>query len=770
MKFHKKHFLLSILFTGTSLVSWSQTTDFGQPLGWNGKFEDKNLPTEEMPGYDQSEIDAEDAINDQNKASVWRFGYKYNTNYSLDNRGQWKALPNGDRLWRLGIQSDGALTINLLFENVHLPEGSRLYLYDKLHTNYIGAYTSRNNRPDGLLGTELIHGDEIVVEYYEPKEVKDQGKFTINAVVHGYRSLNIVQDKLTKALNSSGDCNIDVNCPLGNGWDDQIRSVAMIVVNGNGACTGALINNTCDDGTPYFLTADHCLGAGGGTGNWAFRFNWNSPAGTESCATTAGSSDPGPPYDQTANGGSLLANSGNSDFALLEIDNMTLNDAQNWNVFYAGWDNTDDAVSEATGIHHPAGDVKKICYDGTGLSQTTWSNAQVWEVTDWDQGVTEGGSSGSPLFDQNGRIVGQLYGGGAACSGTNDNGAPDWYGRFATSWNLGVSNYLAPNTCGSATVDNGWDPNGSPAVQNDIGVQSINNPNTEMCVMDFSPEVVITNYGSNTITSLTVNYNIDGGSNNTYNWTGNLASGASTVVTLPLISTTEGDHTFNASTSNPNGNSDNDNSNDAISLSFFVGTVDVSLLIETDCWGSEVTWVIEDNTGNVVQSGGPYTNAQGGTSESHNFCLSNECYEFTISDDQADGMYGSQFGSCNVDGTYTITEVNNGNVLAELIAANADYGSSETNNFCITSTVSIDENNLKINIYPNPTNGIFTLETEGISEPITVIISDVSGRTLQVLKSHSEFTEVNLSGVSAGTYFIKVSGSSFEKTQRIVKK
>src|SRR5690606_20895427 len=150
-------------------------------------------------------------------------------------------------------------------------------------------------------------------------------------VIHGYRSLDRVQGDLTKALNSSGDCNIDVHCPLGVGWEDQIRSVAMIVVSGNGICTGALINNTCNDGTPYFLTADHCVG--GSTANWAFRFNWASPPGTESCATTANSTDPGPPYDQTANGATVLVSGGQADHALLQITNMTITDAQNWNLF-----------------------------------------------------------------------------------------------------------------------------------------------------------------------------------------------------------------------------------------------------------------------------------------------------------------------------------------------------------------------------------------------------------------------------------------------------
>ena len=64
---------------------------------------------------------------------------------------------------------------------------------------------------------------------------------------------------------------------------------------------------------------------------------------------------------------------------------------------------------------------------------------QVWYMDAWDEGVTEPGSSGSPLFDQNGRIIGQLYGGSAACQGTSANGY-DYYGRLGVSWGLGIGN------------------------------------------------------------------------------------------------------------------------------------------------------------------------------------------------------------------------------------------------------------------------------------------------------------------------------------------
>jgi hypothetical protein len=454
--------LLSFLIGAfTVLSSIGQTTDLGGPKSWKGKIVGQEQPpVNVMPGFDRDQIRAEDSINDQIKSIPWRFGYKYSTAINTQNDGVWTTLPNGDRLWRTAIHCEGAMTINLLLEDYHLPMGASIYLYDKDNSNRVGAYTSRNNRPDGLLGTELVHGEEIIVEYFEPAEVKGKGSFTITDVIHGYRSLDRIQQDLTKALNSSGDCNIDVNCPLGDDWKDQARSVAMIVVGGNGVCTGALINNSCDNGIPYFLTANHCLG--GSTGSWAFRFNWTSAEGSESCATAVGSIDIGPPYDETANGASILVSGSEADHALLEIDNMTITDAENWNVFYAGWnhDDTDGSITQATGIHHPSGDVKKICREDDSPQHQNQFGADVWWIDQWENGVTEVGSSGSPLFDQNGRIIGQLYGGSAACSGTVDNGGVDYYGRLGVSWDLGIGDYLDADSCGGSNMtNNGWDPN-----------------------------------------------------------------------------------------------------------------------------------------------------------------------------------------------------------------------------------------------------------------------------------------------------------------------
>jgi lysyl endopeptidase len=770
-------FFFSILL---SFSSFSQITDMNNPISWNSKLNlSKKLQTVEMPGFDQALINAEDALNDPLKNAPWRFGYKYETNINLQNNGVWTDLPGGNRIWRTEIVAAGALTINLTLENVHFPEGAYLYLYDIAKTHIVGAYTSRNNHPSGELGTDLVHGDRIVVEYFEPAAVRGQGEFTINGVTHGYRSLNIIQKSLEKALNSSGDCNYDARCPVDpyvgglSAWDDQIRSVAMIVTNGSGICTGALINNSCNDGTPYFLTANHCLG--GGTGNWLFRFNWDVPEGNAgmSCATTANtptSFNTAANYDQTTvNGATILVSGTQADHALLLMDNMTATDATSWNLFYAGWsnDDTESAVNAVTGIHHPSGDIKKICraYENGGVDNIHHANAAgaaVWYMDAWDEGVTEPGSSGSPLFDQNGRIIGQLYGGSAACQGTSANGY-DYYGRLGVSWSLGIGTYLDPASCGGTTIINdGWDPNAVTTVD-DASIQGISSPVAELCGDNFDPVVTLKNAGMNALTSATILYNIDGGANLTYSWIGNLVSNASETITLPNMTVTAGPHVFNASSSTPNGTADTNPVNDASLVNFnaTIGGQPATLTISTDCWGYETYWEIVDaGTTTIVTSGGNSTGIAPGGSQTagtgdagsygdetvvtENLCLAYGCYDIIMYDDWGDGMEGTS-ANCAIDGDWVLTD-GSGTTLVQMSTINY---ASDTSNFCLaspcTGTITESHTNLLCN---GDASGTAIITVNGGNAPFTYDI----GNGPQVSET---FT-----GLAAGSYTVTIIDNS----------
>ena len=449
----KKIILFSIFLL--TAYSYSQVTNQGVPNSWNLDLDNSQIQKKELPSFDLEAVKAEDAENDYKFDAPWRFGYIHSVDYGLED-GVWSTLENGDRIWRILITSPKALSLNFIFDDFYMPEGGYLYLYNNERTDLLGAYDSNQNQDSGVLGTWLVEGDAVWLEYFEPIEVKDQGRLHIAKATHGYRNAETFKE--AKGLNDSGDCNLDVDCSIGEDWEElkehNKRSAGILLSGGGGGfCSGALINNTENDGTPYFLTANHCFSD---PSVWAFRFGWISP--NTVCATTANSSNG--PTNMTLSGATLRARDAGSDFALVEINQ---NVPEDWDRVFAGWDRSGNTPDFTVGIHHPSGDVMKVCRDDDQPTQTVNGGAQTWEITTagggWEWGVTEPGSSGSPLFDTEGRIIGQLYGGGAACSGTVDNNQFDYYGRLDISWEGGGSSstrlkdWLDPNSTGDTDVN-----------------------------------------------------------------------------------------------------------------------------------------------------------------------------------------------------------------------------------------------------------------------------------------------------------------------------
>ncbi len=450
----KKITLLSffLIYSGV----FSQVTNEGQPLSW--KLNNIRTVTPViMEEIDLQSLIAEDQINDAQRDVPWRFGEEIEVNLDLSNSGVWDVLDNGDRIWRINIQSTGAKTLNFIFNDFYLPPGSSLYAYNDERTDLLGAYTATQNRPDRQLGTWFVDGDNIWLEYFEPRSQRDKGSLHLTKVVHGYRS--IAQNFANRGLNDSGPCNLDVDCSIGADFDDikdvLKRSVALILAV-NSLCSGTLINNTENNNAPYFLTANHCND--GNTGAWALRFNWVSP--NPVCAQNQNSTNGN--MNHTVSGATVLATNTKSDFMLVNID---ANLPSAWNLVWAGWNRSATDIPDFTvGIHHPAGDIMKVCRDDDSPTKQNFNfngdpSARMWRVGNWEMGVTEGGSSGSALFDHQGRIIGQLAGGSAACSGTSNNGGFDIYGRFETSWDFGtinntrLSNWLDPNGTGVTSLE-----------------------------------------------------------------------------------------------------------------------------------------------------------------------------------------------------------------------------------------------------------------------------------------------------------------------------
>lgn len=375
-----------------------------------------------------------------------RFGVDREVALGTANAGLWESLADGSRVWTLRIQSPGAVSLSLIFARFELPEGARVWIRGADGEQVLGAFGPEFANADGGFATQPLRGDAVVIEYVEPAQAVG-GELQIAQVVHGFRDvISRPQAALQGgAPGTSGACNVDVNCPLGANWQPQKRAVARVFM-GPYVCSGSLISNTAQDARQLFLTADHCFEDSPPPSTWLFNFNFDA----DSCGGS------NVLRDDWVGGAALRTRSAVSDHCLLEITQPI---PPAFNVYLAGWSRFASAPSRAIGIHHPSGDVKKICEDADPLNAATLFGVPCWRVEEWEAGVTEGGSSGSPLFDSNRHVVGQLLGGAAYCGYVFD----DYYGRFDVSWGQGLAPHLDPVGYGEVAL-HGLEPDcGRPA-------------------------------------------------------------------------------------------------------------------------------------------------------------------------------------------------------------------------------------------------------------------------------------------------------------------
>ncbi len=373
--------------------------------------------------------------------------------------GQWLLLADGNLLWRMRVSVPGATDLHLGFEAGALAAGASLWVIGA-GDYYEGPYTNADAMP---LWIPIVPGDSAIVELRLPaaSQIND-ALIELTSVGAGFRDLFNAPSRVGQP-GASGACNINVVCPLGQPYTDEERALAYYEFRGdNGTtylCTATLLNDVPADRKNYVLTAAHCVSSH--TEASSMRLYWNYRS--IDCATTTGWS-----FAQNQTGANLRATRADADFTLVEL-NQAPDPA--WNLFHAGWDADNIAPSSSIGLHHPRGDVAKVdnspsaprtsnnCIGTGGVSSNTH-----WLTGPYDQGTTEGGSSGSGLFipssDASGRghrLIGVLSGGTAACFGSNPDSGWDCYGKFAAAWDGSLSSarlrdWLDPSATGTTTV------------------------------------------------------------------------------------------------------------------------------------------------------------------------------------------------------------------------------------------------------------------------------------------------------------------------------
>jgi hypothetical protein len=425
--------------------------------------------TVQLPALDEAKARAEDALSD--KSAPLRYAVARATSVDAQATGKsaqgvWQALPDGRALWRVAVVVPNARSIDLGFTRYFLPHGAELYIANTDRSVVRGPYTDADNELHGQLWTPLVTGERAEIELVVPAELRHAVQLELTRINAGYREF-----WKTGAASKSGSCNVDVVCPEGDAWREQIRAVGTYGISaGDGGilCTGQLLNNTRGDRAPLFLTANHCRVTPQNAASTVVYWNFQNSTCRAQGSTANGGNGDGV-LAQTQTGALFRAKAGNStdieasDFALLELDDTPLSQ---FNVYYSGWDRRGITLASAVSIHHPNGDLsnnseKRISFENNPLTTTNYSsnvvvsNGTHLRVTDWDLGTTEGGSSGGGLWDANKRLVGWLSGGFAAC-GNNES---DWFGRLAVGWegtgtaDRRLRDWLDPGNTGAQLLD-----------------------------------------------------------------------------------------------------------------------------------------------------------------------------------------------------------------------------------------------------------------------------------------------------------------------------
>jgi len=316
--------------------------------------------------------------------------------------GAWQTASDGTRLWRAALRSPGAVGMRLEFRNFSVGAGN-VWIHDGVHS--AGPYTGRGPNGDGHFWSGSIAAESVVVEYEpEPGQPADllprKPPFEIVNVAHQARAAL----QATPPSSDGADfCQLDANCYPG--WKPAMGMVGLLLFEDGGeqyACSGSLVATRDNSMKPYLLTAGHCI---------------NSEASAQSLEVfwdyqTASCGAPPPTTYGTVNsqGADLVAwgTLQGGDYSLLLLKSVPAG------VTFAGWDPTDPPMlADVTGIHHPAGSWKRISFgqrtaDATVQIGSDIAPASLYLQVQWNNGVTQPGSSGSPLFTSPGVIVGTL--------------------------------------------------------------------------------------------------------------------------------------------------------------------------------------------------------------------------------------------------------------------------------------------------------------------------------------------------------------------------
>lgn len=802
----KKLLRFGLLFLGLHLGVMAQ-----QSLSHTSKLQlSKEIPSINLQTPNLQDLAAEDLQRDK-QGLLYRIGVAIPTLLTPQNAGHWTSNPDGSRTWQIIISAPGAEAISYLFDKFVLYGGSTLRIQNLYGNEVHPLLTSKDVESHEMQNAALCAGSTHVLTLTEPAYTTPS-EIYMDRIMYNYRSTGYNE---AEKINESDPCEVNVNCsPVGDTWQDEKRGVARIyVVEGAqaGWCSGSLINNTAQDCKPYFLTALHC-GVNSTAANmnqWKFYFRYEAPTCTNptavgtlasnminGCLRIADSADGG------GNSGSdfLLVKLGNANNETTVINNLK---SANFNAYWNGWNASPTPTTGGASIHHPAGDIKKISTFSGNTISTQWGTAtgSHWRVT-WTanpngHGVTEGGSSGSPLFDAAaGNIIGTLTGGGSYCTALN---APDQYGKMAFHW-----------TNNGTTAAEQLKPWLDPANLNVLVFGGSADPCTPT-----TPVAPVANFSAsatNVTPGTTVNFtDLSTGIPTNWSWTitpaagWNYAGGSSSSSQNPQITfNTVGQYTVSLTASNAQG-SDVETKNNYIVVALVTGPCTATAVC--DEYINTVSFNTINNTSTCGNNGyTDYTGTSTSLAQGSTYTLTitpaivNNTQASAYTNDEIaawiDFNNDFDFNDAGEQVAYVLVATgwtNTFNVTIPLASYTgsvrmrvrisyqpdgaitpcgpATYGETEDYSINITSGAGLSDNPLaQVQVYPNPANEELFVDLKGLENVSNISILDINGK--QVLSKDKIQEGVNsfdISSLKAGVYQVRISQNGYQYTQRVVK-
>ena len=627
-------------------------------------------------------------------------------------------------------------SLNVLLTDMQLSQKAKFYIISS--SGYFGPYTSQNII-DNSFSHFPVQTNQIKLQFEIEPEFKSKLKFKIAEINAGF-------DTSFK----DGTCNIASICPEADNYRKAQKSTVIISVNGSGFCTGTLINNTSRDFTPYIITAQHCLGGATNLSNWTFAFNYEA----KSCDSKNLNNN----QSISFRGADIVAQNSKSDFALLLLrEEFGPNDS----VHFAGWDKSTVSPEKQFVFHHPNGALKRFSLNDNPVTATTYLESGtpplVWKVDKWEEGTTEGGSSGSSLMNENGNIIGTLVGGEASCNNIN---APDYFGRmdvgFALNddWTATLSPWLDPNQGNYDSID-GRDYPYSTLPETDLAIRQIYGVSSTSCDGIFNPRIVVKNVGKNPVDAYSLSINVNGspvwipqetivalqpGDSKEYTFEERTFPGGETNFVIQL--NTDGDAYLK-------------NNTGYVRSNILDNAQSVTMNVITDDFGSENTWEIIDANNQIVASGGPYANDQDGILFPTDFCLELGCYTLKFYDSYGDGMC-CEYGR----GSFELLDAN-GSVLVEGYNGPTNSGGNpevQESNFCLSTDGITNSRENLFQLIPNPSSSENWITVVGAKDIGSIRVFSLEGKLISTSKTN-QFKAPKQKGI----YVISINGYSAQR-------